>query len=408
MNKTNRQIFLENMGLPSIDPNALEIIKARGIYLYTDNGDVYIDLVSGVSVSNVGHLNPKVVKALKKQAGEYMHLMVYGKYIQSPQVKFAKLLTDNLPDKLNSVFYVNSGSEAIEGALKLAKRITGRYEIISFKNAYHGSTHGALSVLGNEEMKYAFRPLLPGIKFLDFNNFEQLEQITEKTACVVIEPVQAEAGIILPEKNYLKALRKKCDKTGTVLIFDEVQMGFGRTGKLFAFQKYGVVPDILCIAKGMGGGMPIGAFVSSKENMHKLTFNPPLGHITTFGGHPVSAAAALASLNIILRKNLPKKAERKGKKIKKAIENHPVVREVRQTGLMLGVELKEGYPVEETVDILKNNKLIVDQFLFNDRSFRIAPPLTITGKEINLIIKLVLKSLDELYEKSKSWEKSTS
>ena len=396
MHLTNRELFYRHLGLPSIDKEAIEVVKAKGIYLFTDKNEKYIDLVSGVSVSNIGHLHPKVVGAVKNQLDNYMHLMVYGKYIQSPQVKFAKLLTDNLPSSLDTVFYVNSGSEAIEGALKLAKRLTGRTEIVAFKNAYHGSTHGALSVLGNEEMKYAFRPLLPDIRFLEFNNFQQLEQISQKTACVIIEPVQAEAGIILPEDGYLEALRERCDETGTILIFDEVQMGFGRTGKLFAFQKYNVTPDIFCIAKGMGGGMPIGAFVSSNENMNKLTFNPALGHITTFGGHPVSAAAALASLEVILDENLPEQAEIKGQEIKEALKSHPAVKEIRQTGLMLGVELEEKYSVPKMVSILKKNKLIVDQFLFNEHSFRIAPPLTITDEEINLVIDLVRKSLDEV------------
>jgi acetylornithine/succinyldiaminopimelate/putrescine aminotransferase len=328
-----------------------------------------------------------------------MHLMVYGKYIQSPQVKLAALMAENLPAGLNSVFFVNSGSEAIEGALKLAKRLTGRTEIIAFKNAYHGSTHGALSVLGNEEMKYAFRPLLPDIRFLKFNCFDDLKQITEKTACVIIEPIQAEAGIIIPQKEYLKAVKKRCTETGTILIFDEVQMGFGRTGKLFAFENFDVIPDILCLAKGMGGGMPIGAFVSSKENMSKLTFNPALGHITTFGGHPVSAAAALASLQVIIDEQLPDKAALKGQIIKEALNIHPAITEIRQTGLMLGVELKAGYSASDMVNILKKNKLIVDQFLFNEQSFRIAPPLTISEEEINEVVKLVLLSLDELYGK---------
>ncbi len=396
MQLTNRQLFLQHVALPSVDPEALEVVRAKGIYLYTDTGEKYIDLVSGVSVSNVGHLHPEVVKAVREQLDNYMHLMVYGKYIQSPQVKLAALMAENLPESLSSVYFVNSGSEAIEGALKLAKRVTGRTEIVSFKNAYHGSTHGALSVLGNEEMKYAFRPLLPGISFIRFNRKDDLKQITEKTAAVIVEPVQAEAGIILPEGDYLKALRKRCDETGTLLIFDEVQMGFGRTGKLFAFENFDVIPDILCLAKGMGGGMPIGAFVSSKKNMSKLTFNPALGHITTFGGHPVSAAAALASLKVILRENLPEKAERKGSLIKKALQNHPVVKEIRQTGLMLGVELKKEYSASRMVEILKKNKMIVDQFLFNEQSFRIAPPLTITDEEVEVVIQKVLKSLDEL------------
>ncbi len=396
MQLTNRQLFFQHVALPSIDPEALEVVKAKGIYLFTDTGEKYIDLVSGVSVSNVGHLHPKVVEAVKKQLDNYMHLMVYGKYIQSPQVKMAALLTKNLPASLDSVFFVNSGSEAIEGALKLAKRVTLRTEIVSFNNAYHGSTHGALSVLGNEEMKYAFRPLLPGIRFVNFNNVADLSLISENTACVIVEPVQAEAGIILPENGYLKALRKRCDETGTMLIFDEVQMGFGRTGKLFAFENFEVVPDILCLAKGMGGGMPIGAFVSSKKNMGMLTFNPALGHITTFGGHPVSAAAALASLQVILDENLPEEADRKGKMIAKSLKNHKAVAQIRRIGLMLGVELKKEYQASKMVRLLKMNKLIVDQFLFDEQSFRIAPPLTITDEEVDEVIEKVNLSLDEL------------
>ena len=401
MQLTNRQLFLQHLAVPSIDSQALEVVKASGIYLYTDKGEKYIDLVSGVSVSNVGHLHPKVVEAVKEQLENYMHLMVYGKYIQSPQVKLASLMAENLPSKLSSVFFVNSGSEAIEGALKLAKRVSGRTEIISFKNAYHGSTHGALSVLGNEEMKYAYRPLLPDIRFLDFNIKEDLEQITNNTACVIVEPVQAEAGIVLPKDDYLKALRQRCDITGTLLIFDEVQMGFGRTGRLFAFENYEVVPDILCLAKGMGGGMPIGAFVSSKGNMNKLTFNPALGHITTFGGHPVSAAAAIASLKVILEEKLPEEAARKGSLINDALQGHQCISEIRQIGLMLGVELNKEFAASDMVNILKKNRLIVDQFLFDEHSFRIAPPLTITDSEIDEVIAGVLKSLDELLSATK-------
>ena len=398
MQLTNRQLFLQHVALPSIDPEALEVVKAKGIYLFTDTGEKYIDLVSGVSVSNVGHLHPKVVEAVKEQLENYMHLMVYGKYIQSPQVKLAALMADNLPKLLDSVFFVNSGSEAIEGALKLAKRVTGRTEIVSYKNAYHGSTHGALSVLGNEEMKYAFRPLLPDIRFIRFNQKEDLTQISHKTASVIVEPVQAEAGILIPDDDYLIALRQRCDETGAQLIFDEVQMGFGRTGKLFAFENFEVIPDILCLAKGMGGGMPIGAFVSSKENMNQLTFNPALGHITTFGGHPVSAAAALASLRVILDEGLAEEATYKGRRVREALQNHPAIAEIRQIGLMLGVELKREYAASDMVNILKKNKMIVDQFLFNEYSFRIAPPLTITEEEIDEVIARVIKSLDTLLE----------
>ncbi len=396
MQLTNRQIFYNHLALPSEVSNAIEVVKAEGIYLYDDKGDKFIDLVSGVSVSNLGHSHPEIVEAVKKQAETYMHLMVYGKYIQSPQVQLAGELIKFLPEELNSVYLVNSGSEAIEGALKLAKRITGRTEIIAFKNAYHGSTHGALSVLGNEEMKYAFRPLLPDIRFLEFNNGDDLENISENTACVLIEPVQAEAGIVIPSKEYMIALREKCNETGTILIFDEVQMGFGRTGKLFAFENFGVVPDILCLAKAMGGGMPIGAFVSSKENMQLLTHHPALGHITTFGGHPVSSAAALTSLKIIVREKLHEQADGKGKLFVENLENHPLVKEIRQIGLMIGVELINNDITDKLVNKLFENKMVVDRFLFNSASFRIAPPLNITEDEIEMISDRIITSLNEV------------
>ena len=396
MQLTNRQLFYQHIALPADVPDALEIVRAEGIYLYDIDGNLYTDLVSGVSVSNVGHRHPKVIEAIKNQVDHYLHLMVYGKYIQSPQVKLAEKLSHQLPEYLNSVYFVNSGSEAIEGALKLAKRMTGRTEIIAFKDAYHGSTHGALSVLGNEEMKNAYRPLLPDIRFLSFNKMEDLEQITNQTACVIIEPVQAEAGIIIPDSSYLKALRKQCNKTGAVLIFDEVQMGFGRTGKLFAFENFDIVPDILCLAKGMGGGMPIGAFVSSSSNMNLLTHNPALGHITTFGGHPVSCAAALASLEVILEEDLHNKSSEKGRLFVELLKNHPTVKTIRQIGLMLAVELKPAYSVSKLVKALQKNRLIVDQFLFNNSSFRIAPPLTITEKQIRKISEKVIESLDSL------------
>ncbi len=391
-----RQLFLQHLAVPAEMPDALEIVRAQGIFLYDANGNEFIDLVSGVSVSNVGHRHPKVVKAIEEQLKKYMHLMVYGKYIQSPQVLLAGKLTSLLPENLQSVYFVNSGSEAIEGAIKLAKRVTGRREIIAFKNAYHGSTHGALSILGNEEMKYAYRPLLPGIRFLQFNNTEDLEKISSETAAVVIEPVQAEAGILIPDQEFMTALRNKCNETGTLLIFDEVQMGFGRTGKLFAFEHFGIAPDILCLAKAMGGGMPIGAFVASRTYMQTLTHKPALGHITTFGGHPVSCAAALASLEIILEEQLAKQANEKGQLFKNALKKHPSVNHIRQIGLMLAVELKPGHSLPNLIKLLQKNGLIVDQFLFNDRSFRIAPPLTITNKEILLAIDKVVISLDEL------------
>ena len=399
MHLSNRQLYYQHLAVPANVPEALEIVKAEGIYLFTDKGEKYVDLVSGVSVSNLGHRHPKVVEAIKNQVDKYMHLMVYGEFIQSPQVQLAGKLAEKLPAQLNSVYLVNSGSEAIEGAMKLAKRSTGRSEIVAFKNAYHGGTQGALSILGNEEMKYAFRPLLPEIRFLEFNNFEDLEKITTKTAAVFVEAIQAEAGIILPEEGFLKTLRKRCTEVGCELILDDIQMGFGRTGKLFSFENFDFIPDILCLAKGMGGGMPIGTFISSKEKMNLLQYQPALGHITTFGGHPVSAAAALASLEVLTESDLIEQANSKGRRFKEAIINHPKVKEIRQIGLMLAVELINEETATQAMTKLFDNRLIVDQFLFNRSSFRIAPPLTITFDEIDEIVKTLIASLDQIINK---------
>lgn len=393
---TQRQVFFQHVGQTSQNPIALEIVKAEGIYMYDTEGKKYIDLVSGVSVNNVGHRHPKVVNAIKKQLDAYMHLMVYGEYIQSPQVKYAKLLTDNLPDKLNSVYFVNSGSEAIEGAMKLAKRYTGKSEIVAFKNAYHGGTHGALSLMNDENLTQAFRPLVPGISFLDFNDISQLNKINENTAAVVIEAIQAEGGIVPGNYDFISALRKRCNETGTLLIVDEIQTGFGRTGKLFAFEHYNIVPDILCIAKGMGGGMPVGAFVSDKKIMQTLTYNPVLGHITTFGGHPVSVAGALASLEIILEENLIEEANRKGQIYIDALKNHPKVKSVRGNGLFLAFELEGEGSVEKIINKGVELGFISDAFLFDNTRFRIAPPLTITDDEIHESVKLVKRAFEEL------------
>ncbi len=393
---SHRQLFFQHVGQTSTAPLALEIERAEGIYMYDTDGKRYIDLVSGVSVNNVGHRHPKVVQAIKEQLDKYMHLMVYGEYIQSPQVKYAKLLTDNLPEKLNSVYFVSSGSEAIEGVMKLAKRYTERTEIISFKNAYHGGTHGALSLMNDETLTQAFRPLVPSISFLDFNDASQLHKITDKTAGVIIEAIQAEGGIIPADIDFMKALRKRCDETGTLLIIDEIQTGFGRTGKLFAFEHYGIVPDMITIAKGMGGGMPIGAFVANIDVMSTLTHNPMLGHITTFGGHPVSAAGALASLEIILDENLHKEANRKGQLYIDALKNHPKVKSVRGSGLFLAFELDGSDAVEQVINKGVELGFISDPFLFDNTCFRIAPPLTITDAEILESIELVKQALDSV------------
>lgn len=390
---SHRALFYKHVGQTSPAPIGLEIEKAEGIYLYGTDGKRYIDLVSGVSVCNLGHNHPKITQAIKSQVDKYMHLMVYGEYIEAPQVLYAKKLTDLLPENLNAIYYVNSGSEAVEASLKLGKRHTGREEIISFNNAYHGSTHGALSI-GNEKLNSAYRPLLPNIKKLDFNAIDQLVQITEKTACVIVEPIQAEGGFILPENDFLKLLRKRCSEVGALLVFDEIQMGFGRTGKLFAFEHYGVVPDILCIAKAMGGGMPIGGLVSDKAILDDFTHNPMLGHITTFGGHPVSVASALASLEVLLEENIMDEVEMKGLRFYDALKDHPKIETIRQKGLFLAVVLKAEYPLDSFMKKGFELGIINDPFLFYENTFRITPPLNITTSQIDEAIFLILKALE--------------
>lgn len=393
---TQRQLFFQHVGQTTDAPVGIEIEKAEGVYLYGPEGQKYIDLVSGVSVSNIGHCHPNVVKAVKEQAEKYMHLMVYGEYIQAPQVKLAKLLANNLPGEIDSVYFVNSGSEANEGALKLAKRFTGRSEIIACKNAYHGSTHGALSIMGDEFFKNAFRPLVPGCKFIDFNNATDLDKITDKTACVIVEPVQGEGGVRLPENNFLNKLRERCDKTGTILIFDEIQTGFGRTGNLFASDTYGVTPDIITMAKGMGGGMPIGAFAAQKSVMDSFQSNPPLGHITTFGGHPVSCAGSLASLETLLDENILDSVNKKGDLFISLLKDHPKVQIIRGTGLFYAVEVEDNDMVWRFIKKGVENGITTDPFLFCENAFRIAPPLTITEDEIKEACRIILKTLDEI------------
>jgi acetylornithine/succinyldiaminopimelate/putrescine aminotransferase len=390
----HKQLFLRHFGQTSVNPLAFEIEKARGIYLFTPSGEKYIDLISGVCVSNLGHNHPKVIKAIKDQVDKHLHLMVYGELIQKPQIELVKLLTDNLPETLNSVYLVNSGSEAVEGAMKLAKRITGRHEIVAFRKSYHGSTHGALSILGNESYKDAFRPLVPSIRFLEFNRKDQLDQIGSETACVVVEPVQAEAGVIVPVNDFLPELKKRCLKTGTLLIFDEVQTGFGRTGSLFAFGQFKVLPDILVLAKALGGGMPLGAFISSSENMSQLKTNPSLGHITTFGGHPVSCVAAHAALQVLLEEKLIADVNRKGKLFKKLI-CHKAIREFRGMGLFLAVELKYPDHAKRLIEQAPRKGFLLDSFLFRSDSFRIAPPLNISDDEIRMVSNRLLELIEE-------------
>ncbi len=391
-----REQFLRHVGQTSPSPLGLEIQRAEGVFLYTPEGKRYFDLVSGVSVSNVGHSNPEVTGAVCEQVRKHMHLMVYGEIIQKPQVEHAALLASHLPGNLDAVYYVNSGSEANEAAVKLAKRATGRTEIISCINSYHGSTHGALSLMGSEKFKNAFRPLLPDIRHIRFNSIEDLEFITAKTAAFIIEPVQGEGGVRIPVEGYLEAVRQKCTQTGTILIFDEIQTGFGRCGKLFAAEKWDVVPDIITLAKALGGGMPLGALAASSELMSKWQSNPVLGHITTFGGHPVSCAAALASLKILLREDWIANADRKGLLYKTILENHTAVKEIRQVGLLLAVDLGESRAAERILPLLIEEGIMSDWFLFDENSFRIAPPLSITDEEIIYSASLIAAALDRL------------
>ena len=391
---TNRQLFLQHLGQTSVAPMMLEIVRAEGIYMYGPDGKQYIDLISGVSVSNTGHCHPKVVEAVKKQVGLYMHLMVYGEFIQSPQVKYAERLAEILPPALNSCYFVNSGSEAVEGALKLAKRFTGKSRIISFKNSYHGSTHGALSIQGSELYRNAFRPLLPDVFQVSFNDEKSLKAIDNHTACVIVEPVQGEAGIIFPENDFLIKIRNKCDSTGALLIFDEIQTGFGRLGYMFAIDRFGVVPDILLLAKALGGGMPLGAFISSADIMSALATNPSLGHITTFGGHPVCCAAGLASLNVIIDEKLAGSCISKSDLFRKELI-HPLISEVRGEGLLLAVQLIDSSYIPYIIANAPGFGLVLDYFLFCDNAFRIAPPLIIGEEEIVMACNLLKKLLDD-------------
>ena len=362
-------------------PSCLEIESANGSYITDVNGKQYLDFVAGVSTCTLGHSNPIITNTVKEQLDKYTHVMVYGEYIQSPQYKLAELLAENLPKNLNCTYFTNSGAEAIEGAMKLAKRATGRSEIISCKNSYHGSTQGALSIMGNEEKKAKYRPLLPDCNQIIFNDENTLENITNKTAVVVIEPIQGATGFITPTNNFLQKVRKKCNETGTLLIFDEIQTCFGRLGNLFGFESYNVVPDILCIAKGMGGGMPIGAFIASWELMNLLTFQPKLGHITTFGGHPVNCAASLATLEVLLSANIMSKMEVKEQLFRQQLQ-HSKIKEIRGKGLMLAIEFDNEELTKEVVEKSLDNGLILFYFLFIKTAVRITPPLTISEKEI--------------------------
>lgn len=394
---TQRQLFLQHLAQTSDAPLALEIEKAEGVYLYDVAGKKYIDLISGIGVSALGHCHPKIVEAIKAQAAKYAHTLVYGEFIQSPQVQLAKYLTDLLPSVLSSVYFTNSGTEATEGAMKLAKRFTGKSEIISCYHSYHGSTQGALSINGDEYYKSAYRPLLPDTRQIRYNNFDDIKLITKKTAAIFLEPVQAEAGVIVPDKNYLQAVRERCDDTGTLLVFDEIQTGCGRTGNLFRFQSVNVVPDILLTGKAFGGGLPLAAFISSNEIMQVLQNNPVLGHITTFGGNAVCCAAGLASLKEIEEHKLYEAAEAKAQLFLQLLQ-HKAIQKINHCGLMMAVHLDNFDNLRKVIHECLENGLVTDWFLFASNCLRIAPPLMITEDEIHVSCAIINNALEKVYK----------
>ncbi len=390
---SNRELFLMNTAQTSTSPRMVEIERAEGIYLYGPEGQKYMDLVSGFNVSNIGHRHPKVIQAIQAQLEKYLHVTVYGEFVQAPQVQFATDLLATLPHSFQSVYLTNSGAEAVEGAMKIAKRYTGRRQIIAARKAYHGSTQGALSLIGNEEYHQAYAPLLPEISFINFNQQEDLESITNQTAAVILEAIQGEAGVRVPDMTYMKAVRKRCDETGTLLIFDEIQTGFGRTGKLFAFEHFGIVPDILMLAKGIGGGMPLGAFVAPKQIMDVIKDNPMLGHITTFGGHPVSCAAAKASLEVIRDEKLIEQVADKAQLFRELL-SHSKIKEIRGLGLMMCIQLETFDQVYHVSKYAAENGVMIDWYLHCETALRIAPPLTITKEQIEAACAVILKGID--------------
>jgi acetylornithine/N-succinyldiaminopimelate aminotransferase len=387
-----RQLFLQHIAQTSAAPLALEIVKADCASLYDANGKEYIDLIGGISVANIGHRHHKVIAAIQKQLDAYLHIMVYGEFIESPQVQYAKLLTDHLPSSLNSVYFTNSGSEATEGAMKLAKRVTGRTQIVSFNNSYHGSTQGALSVMGDEYWRNAFRPLLPGVLHLEYNSFDSIGFITEQTACVIAETVQAEAGIKAPTKEWIQALQKKCNDTGALFILDEIQAGFGRTGKLWGFQHFDIIPDILLLGKALGGGMPLGAFIADKKLMDTFSANPVLGHITTFGGHPVCCAAGMAAMQALLEEGWMDTVKEK-EKLFKSLLIHPKIKAVRSFGLWMAVEFDSFETNKKTINACIAEGVLTDWFLFASNCLRISPPLIISEEQIKKACKIILQAV---------------
>ena len=390
-----RELFLHHVAQTSPAPLALEIVKAEGVYLYDVNSKEYLDLIGGISVCNSGHRHPKVVEAIKNQVDLYLHVLVYGEFIQSPQVQYAKLLTDLLPTSLNVVYFTNSGAEATEGAMKLAKRVTGRTQIIAFKNSYHGSTQGALSVMGDEYWRNAYRPLLPDILHCDFNSMESLEMITRKTACVIAETIQAEIGVNVPSAEWIQALRQKCNTTGTLLILDEIQTGFGRTGSLWAFEQYDIVPDILLLGKALGGGLPLGAFIADKTLMWTLAENPVLGHITTFGGHPVSCAAGMASLKVLKDEGFVDVVKNR-ELLFKSLLNHPAIKAVRSAGLLMAVEFDSFETNRKIINQCLEEGLLTDWFLFAPQCMRIVPPLVISSEQIADACRIIMDVLNKV------------
>jgi acetylornithine/succinyldiaminopimelate/putrescine aminotransferase len=390
----SQETFFNHLAQTSPYPYLISIDRAEGIYLYSPKGKRYTDLISGIGVSNIGHRHPHVVKAIKDQVDKHLHVMVYGEFIQAASNRLAEKLVSLLPTNLSCCYFVNSGTEANEGALKLAKRYTGRTEIISFRKSYHGSTHGSLSVSGNELKKQKFRPLLPDVRFINFNEENDLDQITQRTACVIMETIQGDAGVRVPSRQYMAALRKRCTEVGALLILDEIQCGMGRTGTLFAFEQFGIVPDILTVAKAFGGGMPIGCFISDKKIMASLTNDPILGHITTFGGNPVCCASALATLEVIENEKLLASVETKGKLFEKLLQ-HKHIKEVRRIGLLFAIDFDSAERVNSIVNHAKELGVICYWFLSHPYSFRIAPPLTITENEIRESCEVILKAIDK-------------
>jgi acetylornithine/N-succinyldiaminopimelate aminotransferase len=396
MSTENDLLFERHLAQTTPYPLGVEVERAEGLYIYDTSGKAYVDLISGIGVSNLGHGRKVVVDAICEQASKYLHVMVYGEFLQKTQTEFAQLLAKSLPGKLDTTYFVNSGAEAIEASLKLAKRVTGRTKMVSCKKSYHGNTHGALSVSGNETKKYAFRPLLPDVHFIEFNNEKDLIHIDEQTACFIMETVQGDAGVRIPDINYMKALRRRCDEVGALLILDEIQCGMGRTGRMFAFEHFEVQPDILALGKALGGGLPIGACVSSLNLMRQFTVDPMLGHITTFGGHPMVCASGLAALKFMLQNDVLAEVEEKGNRIKHLLSRHVLVKEVRQIGLFIAVDLQSEDHVRRLVDSCLEKGILIFWFLSCPSSFRLAPPLTITNEEIDRHIGEILDALSEM------------